>query len=105
MDEFSYGALVGLIYIADEYWTEIDGSCARQGVNPLDLPFDRFLRLVYSWIVERIQYTEGAHADLDEALFGFDARLRREPDSVSLEVVEEEMALFRSASATLQGGG
>jgi hypothetical protein len=105
MVEFSYWAIVGLIYIADEYWNEIDGACARVGVDPLALPFDRFLRAVYSWAVEHTVDSENGKEALDEALFGTDAqRLGREPDNVAPEVVDEEMALFRSASATLNSG-
>lgn len=99
---FSYGAVVGLIQIADEFWTEIDGACARSGVDPFGLPFHRFLNLVYTWSVERLAYEEGARADFDDALFTPMARGTRSPDNVSPEVVDEEMALFRAASTSLK---
>lgn len=103
VDRFSYQAVVGLIAIADECWNEIDGTCARSGVNPLSLPFDRFLRLVYAWVMDRIQYDPDTRGDIDEALFGVEGRRGPvTPDSVAPEVVDEEMALFRAASATLQ---
>jgi len=100
---FSYRAIVGLIGIADDYWSEIDGACAREGVDPLGLPFTRFLNLVYSWVCERVQYSEDGREQLDEMLFGLDPlRDGVEPDNVAPEVVDEEMALFRAASQTLQ---
>jgi len=97
--EFSYPAVAGLIRIADEFWPEIDGTCARTGFDPLGLPFDRFLNLIYSWACERVQYSENGRTELDDALFGEQARRNRaEPDSVAPEVVEEEMALFQAFS-------
>jgi hypothetical protein len=55
--------------------------------------------------MEHVQNAEGGREDLIEALFGVDAqRMGRGPDSVSTEVIEEEMSLFRSASRTLGGG-
>jgi hypothetical protein len=103
VDDFPYQAIVGLVAIADECWNEIDGACARTGVDPLRLPFDRFLRLVYAWVMERIQYDPNTRTDIDELLFGVESPLNRvTPDSVAPEVVDEEMALFRAASATLQ---
>jgi hypothetical protein len=100
---FSYGAVLGLIEIADQYWGEIDGACARYGVDPFALPFPRFLRLVYAWVIERVENSETGREDVEEALFGIDAmRLGHEPDSVAPEVVDEEMALFRAASTVLQ---
>jgi len=97
--DFSYPAVAGLIRIADEFWPEIDGACARTGFDPLELPFDRFLNLIYAWSCERVQYSENGRAELDEALFGEENRQTGvEPDSVAPEVVEEEMALFQAFS-------
>lgn len=100
---FTYGAVVGILQLADDFWHEIDGACARQGFDPLTLPFHRFLNLVYSWVCDRLKYSQEGREQLDEALFGEDARRPRgEPDNVAPEVVEEEMALFRAASQTLR---
>jgi hypothetical protein len=97
---FSYSAVAGLIRIADEFWHEIDGACARTGFDPLGLPFDRFLNLIYSWACERVQFSENGRTELDEALFGEDERRSgTEPDNVAPRVVEEEMALFQAFSA------
>lgn len=97
--DFSYRAVDGLIRIADEFWHEIDGSCARTGFDPRDLPFDRFLNLIYSWACQRVQYAENGRTELDEALFGEeDHQIGVEPDSVAPKVVEEEMALFQAFS-------
>jgi hypothetical protein len=53
--------------------------------------------------MERIQYDPNTRTDIDELLFGVESPLNRvTPDSVAPEVVDEEMALFRAASATLQ---
>ena len=101
--DFSYGAVGGLIEIADIFWHQIDGACARAGFDPLALPFDRFLNLVYAWAVERVQADEEAMDRLHDALFEADIRRRgARGDNVSPEVVEEEMALFRAASSSLQ---
>jgi hypothetical protein len=103
---FSYSAVLGLVEIADQYWNEIDGACARYGVDPLALPFPRFLRLVYAWVIEKVENSEDGREEVEEALFGIDAmRLGREPDNVAPEVVDEEMALFHAASAILKSGG
>jgi hypothetical protein len=98
---FSYRAVCGLIYLADHFWAEIDGACARRGVDPLSLGFDRFLNLIYSWACERVQHDENGRAELDEALFGTEERDRRRGlrgDNVSQEVVDEEWALFNALS-------
>jgi len=97
---FPYSAVGGLIHIADEFWHEIDGACARAGVDPLALPFPRFLNLIYAWACERVQYTENGRTELDEALFSAEARRdRADSDSVSPEVIAEEMELFQAFSA------
>lgn len=101
--DFSYGAVGGLIEIADVYWHQIDGACARAGVDPLSLPFDRFLNLVYAWATEWLRADEEAFDNFHDALFEADIRRRgARGDNVSPEVIEEEMALFRAASTTLK---
>ena len=96
---FSYPAIVGLIGIAQRFWYEIDGACAGVGVDPVELPFSRFLNLVYSWVVERLQYTEDGREKFDEELFNTpDRRRGHRGDNVSQEVVDEEWALFNSLS-------
>jgi hypothetical protein len=99
---FSYQAVTGLIYIADQYWHEFDGACARQGVDPLALPFNRFLNAVYAWAVERLQYAEDARQEFDDALF--DERGTRRGaargDNVSQKVIDEEWELFNAFAMT-----
>lgn len=94
---FPYTAVAGLVHIADEFWHEIDGACARAGVDPLELPFHRFLNLVYAWACERVQYSEDGREKLDDALFGAaERRNAARGDNVSPETVAEEMELFNA---------
>ena len=102
MVDFSYRAVVGLVHVADRYWHDIDGACAREGVDPFSLPFDRFLNLVYAWAVERLQNVENGRAEFDAALFDAskDRRFANRGDNVSQEVIDEEWELFNSFAAT-----
>jgi hypothetical protein len=36
-----------LLRLADEHWVTIDGEAALRGVDPMSLPFDRFLNAVH----------------------------------------------------------
>ena len=87
---FSYEAAVRLVRIAESYWREIDGACARRGIDPLSLDFARFLNLVYSFITEhmdeetRTRFEEDLYAPIEG----------RDPDEVPSSVIEDEMAAF-----------
>lgn len=91
---FSYGAVLRLFGIAALHWRAIDGSCAREGVDPLDLDLTRFLNLVLSWTQEHTS-AEDWEA-VEEEIFAPLAAGLRDPDNVSQSVVENEMELFAS---------
>lgn len=105
MVHFSYGAVIRLTGIAALHWRAIDGACARQGVDPLGLPFARFLSLVLDWTKE---HTDPKDWDMVESeIFSPLALGRRDPDNVSQSVVDDEMMLFASFTAqsnALAGG-
>ena len=91
--EFSYAAAVRLFRIAGHYWPEIDGACARQGFDPLDLGVDRFLNLVYAWCTERMaNASEEDWTTWKEVLYAPLTGL--DPDRVTQDVIDDEMSLF-----------
>lgn len=94
---FSYPTCIRLIDLLGQFWYEIDGACAREGIDPLDLPVPRLLALVYSWITEHIQYAkEDERAKFNDWLWA--PPTGRDPDRVSQSVVDEEMSLFNAAA-------
>lgn len=82
-------------------WAAFDGWAAATmgGTDPLDLPFDRFLNLIYHWL------TNGADpAEIKK----FDARLWRPlpgmvPAAGSPWSAEAETAAFKAFSAEFSG--
>jgi len=38
--------------IAGQHWQAIDGQAALKGIDPFDLPVDRFFNYVYQWAME-----------------------------------------------------
>jgi hypothetical protein len=103
VDNFSYGALVRLFLVAGRYWREIDGACARAGVDPLGLPLTRFLHLVLDWTQEHVDPEEWdrVRAEIFSPLDSGD------PNAVSADVVEEEMSMFAAftrQNSALEGG-
>jgi hypothetical protein len=91
---FSYPAAARLIGGAAANWWEFDGSFAREGVDPLELPLGRLLSTIYAW------FTRGI-SDADE-LQKFNAELVAplrggDPDRVSDRVAEQELELFEKA--------
>jgi hypothetical protein len=91
---FSYGAVIRLFGIAALYWDAIDGSCARAGVDPLDLELTRFLHLVLSWTQEHTKAEDWESVEAE--IFAPLVAGHRDPDNVSQSVVENEMELFSS---------
>jgi hypothetical protein len=65
-----YPAVVRLVHYAAEYWGVIDGECASRGLDPFDLPFQRFLNFIYYWVINRIpaEEQEGWEFSLTEPL-------------------------------------
>ena len=93
MAGFSYPAAVRLTAVAAGNWYEIDGACARAGIDPADLPPRRLLNLVYAWAVERLSH--GVNNELQQWLDDLYKPLPGgDPDKVSAKVVEDEMAAF-----------
>ena len=84
-----------LVYIAGQNCQRFDGLMASRNIDPLDLPMDRFLSLVYWW------WTEGAD---DQARQRFDARLwmppkGEVPDKRSPWSAENETSAFKALKA------
>lgn len=65
-----YYVTQALINTASEHWVSIDGWLASRGIEPMDLPIDRWLNLIYHWATREADATEIAK---------FDARLWQPP--------------------------
>lgn len=63
-----------LIGLAREHWAKIDGMMASRGLDPLELPGDRFLNLIYWWATK--------DAVDQQALDKFDRQVWRPPKGV-----------------------
>ena len=87
-----------LITSARQDWARFDGWAAAQGVDPIDLPMDRFCNLVYYWL------TRGADPRRRDEI---DRTLERPPagatatldDSGSPWSAESELSAFSTAAA------
>lgn len=104
MAGFSYVTALRLIGVAGQFWREIDGACARQGFDPIDLPIDRFLNMVYTWYTDRLAHVEAKDRDaamllLFQPVGGYD------PDAVTQDVVDEEMSMFNAFARQNGPGG
>lgn len=82
--------------LARQHWATFDGWAAARNVDPLDLPPDRMLSLVYYWSIR--------NADSREAIDKFDRRLwmppkGREAPKGSPWSAEAETAAFGSLAA------
>lgn len=47
-----------MVGIAEEYWVDLDGWAGAKGVDPLKMPMDRFLNLVYRFATEDAEQKE-----------------------------------------------
>lgn len=45
----------------------LDGAAAERGFDPLELPIDRFLSWVYSWVVSRLSDKDRRRFDMELA--------------------------------------
>ena len=54
-----YQTAVRLSATATGNWTRIDGTYAGKGVNILDLPFSRFLSVIYVWALSNQSQEDG----------------------------------------------
>lgn len=79
-----------------------DGWCATTSpTDPLDLPIDRFLNLVYAWLIRNI--------DSEEELTKLDGRLwvppkGEAPAEQSIWSAENETRAFSAFAASIKGG-
>lgn len=103
-----YERCVRLCAFAAVYWEAFDGKLASRQVDPLDLPFDRFLNAVFWFVIEEQRGGGLERASLDETIKLVDGLLSaplpgsRRP--VSEKVIDDEMALFRQAQAQHASG-
>lgn len=88
-----------LIEMGHRYWPRIDGSlAASHDTDPMDLPLDRFLNLIYWWLTQ-----EGSEDEVRK----FDTRLWQPPKGVapapsSPWSPEAETAAFASFAKALR---
>jgi hypothetical protein len=94
VDRFSYAACLRILSIARYHWRAIDGTCARAGIDPLDLDLSRFLHLVLNWTQDHVKPEDwdNVEREIFAPLPGVD------PDYVPPSVIDEEMQLFQSFS-------
>lgn len=85
--------MLRLVRLAQSRWLEFDGWCVTLGVDPLELRLDRFVHLVYFWLVRNLD--GDARARVDE-------QLDRPPEGATAEQAggvwsrESELAAFRT---------
>lgn len=95
-----YWSAARLTATARARWHEFDGWAASCGVDPLDLPIDRFLNLVYYWLMQGVKPSERdrVEAQLAAPPSGADpAEVEEDPDSPWS--ADAEMAAFRAAQS------
>lgn len=90
-----YWVAARLTVAARHNWTVFDGWCASRAVDPMDLPPDRFLNLVYWWLVRGADEKRRQEIDrnLDRVPSGEQAEVETGPWSA-----DSEMAAFAKAS-------
>lgn len=91
-----YWVAARLTATARHNWTMFDGWAASRAVDPLGLPPDRFLNLVYYWLVRNADEKRRASIDrdLNRPPAGEQAPTDEGPWSA-----EAEMAVFAKASS------
>lgn len=57
-------------------WHELDGQYLGRGVDLGDLPFDRFLNILYYELTQRLDYDPGKEGDAERARKELDAKLK-----------------------------
>jgi hypothetical protein len=95
VDRFPYAAASRLFYLASRHWWQIDGACARQGVDPARLPPRRFLNLVYSIFIENLD--EEKRSEFERVLFA--PVPGSDPDRPPSSWLADEAASFRAFAA------
>lgn len=88
-----------LLSYAEDHWVAIDGwSVTNGGMDPLDLPIDRFLNFIY-WFIVR----DGDPEEIEK----FDIRLWRPPPGEVPDrgpwSAESETASFKAFSSQIKG--
>jgi hypothetical protein len=93
-----------LIGIAENNWERLDGEMAAKGMDPMVLPFDRFLNWVYSFAVNQFSDV----SDLDR----FEMRLNLPmpgirsaiQDTASVWAPAQEQSALSGLAAAVRGG-
>lgn len=77
-----YEAAVRLSALAAGNWARIDGHYSGQGTDLLDLPFSRFLSVIYVWALEHMTSEDGEKFErtLEDPLPGLAASRERRID-------------------------
>jgi hypothetical protein len=65
-----YHTAARLVVAAANDWALFDGDHAGRGVDPLRLPFARFLNLIYAWYMERVEDKERFKYELEKPIPG-----------------------------------
>lgn len=93
-----YWVTLRLILSAESQWARFDGWCASLGIEPLELAPDRFLNLIYYWLVRYAD--EAEQGKIDRQLWmppvGYTGPITEGPWTA-----EAEMAAFNAFAAEL----
>lgn len=102
MVEPPFEARVRLCAYVGTYWATFDGGFAARGLDPLDLPFHRFLNAGYHFLIREMT-RQGSSLDDAEKLVSEQLTLPIPGRKVknTEEVVSQEMSMFKSAQATM----
>jgi len=88
-----------LAYSVGSVWNRFDGQMVMKNVDPLALPFDRFLNLVYAWYIDGLEEPDIAK---------FDAKLWIPPKGAEIPAespwsAENEKKAFAQFKAAVNG--
>lgn len=99
-----YWVAARLTATARHNWSMFDGWCASRAVDPLALPVDRFLNLVYYWLTRNAN--ERRKREIDSELDRVPANEQQTgPIDEGAWSAEEEMAAFQQAASASSSVG
>lgn len=90
-----YQAVARLCVNAEHYWARIDGEAVWEGINLLDLPIDRFLNAIETWMIKRVK-------DVDRFLYEINKPVAGMGRTATEGQLNEEANAFM-AFAAMQG--
>lgn len=99
MGRAPYATCVGLLATAAGGWEILDGEAALKGVDPIRLPFHRFLNLIYYWAIRSMN--EEKRAEFDTLLLQPPKSRAEKPSQME---AEDEGAAFLAFQSRMAAG-